>query len=246
MLFVESINEASINAQAFSGVGDSVESVANINFNRFFHWYYFSNLDLFAPSKFIGYKNTNLENYIGQGTGTDTQRVLSKWFVKVEPKTEKYIELRGKLEAFADKIGKSISRKTFQGTGGIYLLSDEFSGSDYPDELSKQGIREGAVRQVTVNAYERSPRARAECIEHYGAKCCVCDFEFERVYGKELGAGFIHVHHIMDLAQIGEEYEVNPIKDLRPVCPNCHSMLHKRKPAIHPDELRKIINAKTK
>ena len=244
MFLVESINEASVNAQAFSGVGESAESIANINFNRFFNWYYFSNLDLFAPSKFIGYKNTNLENYRGKGTGTDTQRVLSKWFVKINPKTEKYNELKEKLEAFAADIGKSISTKTFKGTGGIYLLSDEYSGSDYPDELSKPGIKEGALRQVTVNAYERSPRARAECIEHYGAKCCVCDFDFEGVYGKELGAGFIHVHHIVDLAQIGEEYEVNPIKDLRPVCPNCHSMLHKRKPAMHPDELRRIIYAK--
>ncbi|RRW39872.1 HNH endonuclease [Pseudomonas luteola] len=245
MLLVESINEASINAQAFSGVGDSAESIANINFNRFFHWYYFSNLDLFAPSKFIGYKSTKLENYLGEGTGTDTQRVLSNWFVKVEPETEKHKELKIKLEAFAAGIGKKISKKTFIGTGGIYLLSEEFSGIDYPDELSKSGIKEGALRQVTVNAYERSPRARAECIAHYGTKCCVCDLEFEAIYGKELGAGYIHVHHIVDLAHIGEEYEVNPIKDLRPVCPNCHSMLHKRKPAMHPDELRKIVSVKT-
>lgn len=245
MELIESINEASVNAQAFSGVGDMRCSVAHHNFNRFFHWYYFSNLGIFAPSKFIGYKNTNLTNYRGEGTGTDTQRVLSQWFTKIESGTEKFNELKERLEAFANGIGRTISKKTFEGTGGIYLLSEEYSGSDYPDELSKDSIREGAVRQVTVNAYERSPRARAECIEYYGAKCSVCDFEFQNVYGKDLGAGFIHVHHILDIAQIGEEYEVDPINDLRPVCPNCHAMLHKRKPAMHPDELRKIVSAKT-
>lgn len=245
MELVESINEASLNAQAFSGVGEAPESVANRNFNRFFHWYYFSNLGLFAPSKFIGYKNTNLDNYRGEGTGTDTQRVLSQWFIKVDVGAEKYYELKDMLEAFADSLGKTISKKAFEGTGGIYLLSEEYAGTDYPDELPRLGIKEGALRQVTVNAYERSPRARAECIEHYGAKCSVCDFEFEQIYGKELGAGFIHVHHILDIAHVGEEYEVDPIEDLRPVCPNCHVMLHKRKPAMHPDELRRIVREKT-
>jgi len=239
---VESINEASVNAQAFSGVGDAKDSIAYQNFNRFFHWYYFSNLGMFAPSKFVGYKNTNITNYQGEGTGTDTRRILSQWFIKVEPGTDKFSALKEKLEIFAFDIGKTISKKTFEGTGGIYLLSEEYSGSDYPDEQKEPGIREGALLRVSVNVYERSPRARAECIEHYGAKCSVCDFEFQDVYGKDLGAGFIHVHHILNIAHIGKEYEVDPIKDLRPVCPNCHAMLHKRKPAMHPDELKKILN----
>lgn len=48
---------------------------------------------------------------------------------------------------------------------------------------------------------------------------------FEKFYGK-LGKHFIHVHHIIPLKDINEEYIVNPIKDLIPVCPNCHAMLH--------------------
>jgi 5-methylcytosine-specific restriction protein A len=28
------------------------------------------------------------------------------------------------------------------------------------------------------------------------------------------------------LSGIGVEYEVNPIEDLRPVCPNCHAAIH--------------------
>ena len=244
MNLIDSINEAAINAQAFSGVGDNENSIANKNFNRFFHWYYFSNLDIFAPSKFIGYKNINLDNYQGEGTGTDTQRVLSQWFVKIDAGTECYNDLKKKLEAFAFSIGKTINKKTFEGTGGIYLIDEKYTGSDYPDELPISGIREGALRQVTVNAYERSLKARAACIGYYGAKCYVCDFEFQKIYGKKLGAGFIHVHHVLDIAQVGEEYTVDPIKDLRPVCPNCHAMLHRHKPAMHPDVLRKKIRVK--
>lgn len=84
---------------------------------------------------------------------------------------------------------------------------------------------EGATRRVTVNAYERSPIARARCIGHYGPTCIVCGFNFEAVYGL-LAEGFIHVHHLKPLSEIGLEYEVDPVADLRPVCPNCHAVIH--------------------
>jgi len=45
----------------------------------------------------------------------------------------------------------------------------------------------------------------------------------------------------VDISSIGSEYELNPILDLIPVCPNCHSMLHKKKPAYKIDELKSFI-----
>ncbi len=43
-----------------------------------------------------------------------------------------------------------------------------------PDEVvGAERFFEGAVRQITVNAYERNPVARARCIEAKGAKCSV-------------------------------------------------------------------------
>lgn len=84
---------------------------------------------------------------------------------------------------------------------------------------------EGAVRSVMVNAYERNPRARAQCIAHYGPTCAACGMNFEQRYGRA-AAGIIHVHHLVALSEIGAEYEVDPIRDLRPVCPNCHAVIH--------------------
>ncbi|MRJ47087.1 HNH endonuclease [Fundicoccus ignavus] len=86
-------------------------------------------------------------------------------------------------------------------------------------------LKEGSVMSVTINSYERNSKARKKCIEHYGISCQVCGMNFEEVYG-QLGEGYIHVHHIVPLYKIGEEYEVDPINDLIPVCPNCHAMLH--------------------
>lgn len=89
-----------------------------------------------------------------------------------------------------------------------------------------------------VNSYERNPIARKKCIEHYGAKCAVpnCSFDFEELYGG-IGKGFIHVHHLTQLSDIGQGYEVDPVKDLRPVCPNCHAMLHQKNPPYTINEL---------
>lgn len=95
----------------------------------------------------------------------------------------------------------------------------------FPDEVASAAVfPEGALRRVYVNAYERNPGARAACIAHYGATCVVCGFDFA-VYGR-LAEGFIHVHHLVPLSQTGGEYEVDPVADMRPVCPNCHAVIH--------------------
>jgi 5-methylcytosine-specific restriction enzyme A len=110
----------------------------------------------------------------------------------------------------------------------------------FPDEVPET-IVEGAQRKVSVNAYERSAIARQTCVEHYGYKCWVCGFDFEEKYG-ERGRDFIHVHHLVPIASIGLDYVVNPISDLRPVCPNCHAMIHRTSPPSTLEELAAIIH----
>jgi 5-methylcytosine-specific restriction protein A len=102
---------------------------------------------------------------------------------------------------------------------------------------------EGAKKRITVNAYERSAKARAICIQHYGLNCSVCGFDFGETYG-EIGIGFIHVHHLKPLSEIGKDYKLNPITDLRPVCPNCHAMIHQRNPAYTIEELKAVLTRK--
>ena len=110
--------------------------------------------------------------------------------------------------------------------------------SDGPPTIHLEGTR----RTKLITSCERNPEARSKCIEYYGAKCMVCGMSFEERYG-EIGDGFIHVHHLVQMAEINEEYEVDPIKDLRPLCPNCHAMVHKRLPQYTIEELIQIMNA---
>lgn len=116
-------------------------------------------------------------------------------------------------------------------------LSSEVDGIS-PEEA--ETYREGATRQIFVNAYERNAAARAACIAHFGTVCQVCKVDLMAVYG-EVARGYIQVHHLCSLAEVGRQYEVNPLTDLIPVCPNCHAMLHRRRPAYTPEELRAVM-----
>ncbi|MBM7662812.1 5-methylcytosine-specific restriction protein A [Bacillus mesophilus] len=111
------------------------------------------------------------------------------------------------------------------------FFTQDLTKGYYPDEVPET-LEEGTRKTVTVNLYERNPLARKKCIEHYGVQCQVCDIDFENVYG-EVGRDFIHVHHIQPLNEIGQGYLVDPIKDLIPVCPNCHAMLHRKEDGIN-------------
>jgi 5-methylcytosine-specific restriction enzyme A len=138
---------------------------------------------------------------------------------------------------------------TFAGIGSVEEVEDTvpvkvmwiFETGIFPDEINLTSIlREGAVCKVSVNAYERNPVARQICIEYYGTSCCVCDFDFGKVFGK-LGEGFIHVHHLQQLSEIGKEYNVDPVKDLRPICPNCHAMIHRGSVTLSIQEIKALI-----
>lgn len=113
----------------------------------------------------------------------------------------------------------------------------------FPDELEPgKKYVEGAKKQVRVNAYERDPKARKACLKHHGFNCVVCGFNFQSRYG-EIGKNFIHVHHLKPLALTDSAYELDPIADLRPVCPNCHAMLHRGESVLSIEELVSKLGA---
>ena len=119
-------------------------------------------------------------------------------------------------------------------------IADGYNGK-LPEELSSSpGLLEGATYRLTVNAYERNSVARRNCISHFGATCGVCGFRFGICYGPSAD-GYIHVHHLRPLSEIGSEYVIDPVADLVPVCPNCHAVIHLRNPPYSISEVREMI-----
>ena len=220
---------------------------------------------------FTGYHANGDDWFIFCGVGTggrtghdygnhfDGDRLV--WYAKTntnlqQPSIQKLIEPAGNIYIFFREEDRDPF--TFAGMGTAVEVFDKtpvkiiwrFHGGEgirlptlLPEEIDDDDeatVSEGARRTIQVNVYERDPNARRKCIAKWGLKCSVCSFDFAARYG-ELGEGFIHVHHLKPLNEIGEQYELNPISDLRPVCPNCHAMLHRKKPALSINALLKII-----
>ena len=110
-----------------------------------------------------------------------------------------------------------------------------------PGEFEPGEYWEGAARTITVNRYERDPKARQACLAHHGYNCYTCDADLTKTYGDELGRRAIHVHHVIPMATRGKEYQLDPINDLVPLCPNCHNVIHKTDPVMTPDAFRKSL-----
>ncbi|MDX1959509.1 MAG: HNH endonuclease [Leptospiraceae bacterium] len=104
---------------------------------------------------------------------------------------------------------------------------------------------EGASIEITQTRYERNPYVRKECLKYHGYSYKICNFNFEKFYGN-LGYKYIHVHHITPISTNQKETTIDPIKDLIPVCPNCHAMLHKSNPPLSVEELKEIIEENEK
>jgi 5-methylcytosine-specific restriction protein A len=134
-----------------------------------------------------------------------------------------------------------LSNKSLTRVGRNWYASDNIINNTFPEEvLTPEYYFEGASKKVSVNVYERNAEARAKCIKHYGYACAVCSFNFKIFYGA-IGENYIHVHHIIPLSEIKQEYQLDPVKDLIPVCPNCHAIIHKTQPALTVEQLKRHL-----
>jgi len=123
------------------------------------------------------------------------------------------------------------------------LWQSRTASAGAPTASSLGTLPEGAKRKIVVNAYERNPLARAACIAHHGRRCQVCGVDLGERFG-EIADGFIHVHHVVPIASIGRSYKVDPIRDLVPVCPTCHAVIHLQVPPLSVAEAKALLAAR--
>lgn len=126
------------------------------------------------------------------------------------------------------------------GHNGIELQNIKTNQILGEELVETESFLEGASKKILINAYERNTAAREKCIEHYGARCQICEFDFGFMYGLEF-KDFIHIHHLIPLATRTKEYELNPVRDLIPVCPNCHAILHQKSPPYTIYEMKNMM-----
>ena len=103
------------------------------------------------------------------------------------------------------------------------------------------GQTEGREIFRQSRTYERDSCNRAAAIRAHGVTCVACGFNFDTFYGAAYARSYIEVHHLDSLARGGERV-VDPVADLRPLCANCHSMVHRRPGVVLPlEDLRQLI-----
>ena len=123
------------------------------------------------------------------------------------------------------------------------ILSDESDDLQQSPHSELRLYTEGTRKSITTLTYDRSSVARQECLEVYGYDCSVCGFRFADLYG-DWGQNYIEVHHLNQIADVGREYKIDPKTDLRPVCANCHRMLHRTRPPLSIEGLKQLIRDK--
>jgi len=134
-----------------------------------------------------------------------------------------------------------------------YLLVNDFPWDDLKNSLTtiykksteeKQKIdvfdeniciQEGAKKLIEAKVYERSTKLRKEAIKYYEKNgkiyCDICNFNFDNFYGHKIGEKYIEIHHIKPIFKYeNEELEKTikkALKNVVPVCSNCHRMIHR-------------------
>lgn len=166
-------------------------------------------------------------------------RIAVEWFLDLSSSLIGIDQLR---ERFGYTPRGTVRRIVEQRTEAARLIEESRAVlSLLPGEIARPSLYvEGATRMVSVNAYERNREAVLQCKAVHGTVCCVCGIDFGARYGPDF-VGLIHVHHLRPLYEIGGEYLVDPVADLRPVCPNCHAVIHYGGQLRSIEEVRQLL-----
>lgn len=133
-----------------------------------------------------------------------------------------------------------------------YLFSNKFAYEDIIAIITDVDIAIGKKKKVVIYSEEdmisegsatitesvkrkRSQKLRDAAIDYYQDSdgklfCTVCRFCFEDCYGST-GKGFIEIHHEKPIYQYSsggfECFIKEAIKNVKPICSNCHRMIHR-------------------
>lgn len=122
-------------------------------------------------------------------------------------------------------------------------------GSISPEEAEEkeESVEEAEEGQVLTRLHrkrERSAklrRAKKKKVEQATGRlaCEACDLDFGERYGAR-GKGFIECHHIVPLHTLKPNQRTK-IDDLALLCPNCHRILHMRKPWLTVEAVKDLV-----
>ena len=122
------------------------------------------------------------------------------------------------------------------------LLGHQLPASDAGEVESE--FPEGRLVEIRHRERERNPAlvrsAKNAFLARHGRLFCqVCGFDFQKTYGA-IGTDFIEAHHTLPVSSMTRATKTR-VTDIALVCPNCHRMLHRKRPWLSLKNLIRLI-----
>lgn len=175
----------------------------------------------FAPAKFIGYKNNNIQEYKGsvyERSGSKARTAISRTFgydAEEDPVLEKQLDnycirIGVDLHDHRHSFWRSTSTRRF--TRNDRLAIHDIVGDDIGNEDPEYRTRMAGV-------YIRDDRVRKNVLVRAGG---MCEYKKCQPFSKANGETYLETHHIISLSKSGVDKPSNVIA----LCPNHHREAH--------------------
>lgn len=163
-------------------------------------------------------------------------RLLEKWLINDSDELKKILL----KHAHKSKDQQLIENAFYKAPEPDIVLAEEF-GFDPNEMVFKEGKEKLRLHLIKERNRHLVAIAKKKWFQQSTCKlrCEACNFSFVETYGT-VGEGFIEAHHKVSISTINADTIVR-IEDIVPVCSNCHSMLHRHRPWLSIEQLKKLL-----
>jgi 5-methylcytosine-specific restriction protein A len=148
----------------------------------------------------------------------------------------------GKGTAKIDGFIPILTLRQLRKHGANWYATDggEPTDTPLPKDVDPKRVPAGQWREFSGTHYEREPGPRMTCLHYHGYRCQGCGYKMADIYGV-VAERIIHVHHLTPVSTLPKGYRIDPINEMVPLCPNCHSVVHARKYPLTIKQLKRTL-----
>ncbi|ONI44038.1 hypothetical protein AN641_08635 [Candidatus Epulonipiscioides gigas] len=112
-----------------------------------------------------------------------------------------------------------------------------------PFEIKTSNKSSDLAQKKEAEAKIKWEELKQECLEYYGASCEICGTDYGYTYGDKF-ENLMDVYNTKAKEKNWDNLNVNPEKDLIPVCHNCNAIIHAKHPHYTVEEVKEFLKNK--
>lgn len=192
----------------------------------------------FSPSRYTGYLRNTKDKHLANSDkdGKETNAAINKVIGYILSPND---DFESEYVAFASKLGITPNNKNRK-YWHLNLQGYDFANNASADD----GFPEGRLVERKHKSRERNQALVSAAKDAFlknnaTLHCEICGFDFQEKYG-ERGRGYIEAHHTIPVSDMAPGQKTR-LEDIALVCSNCHRMLHRSRPWLGMEQLRKLV-----